>query len=577
LSRRKEDPGDSPISDIVFHPTEPVVAVTGGDGLISLWNTETDTFTPLESFSPDDVVAIWFDSSGRLKAINDSAHVITWDVRKPAARPLGELIKGIDAPVRAAVVNPLNENLMAIATGDRDIISIVQGLRAETLPGRTMILPFVDGKPPAPPFRELTGGNAASVQSLAFDHTGTFLWTGGAGGDICVWTTGQRELTRTLRAHRGSVNALRASRDGRSMLSAGADGTARVWAASPLPATLLEGLKGQVGALAVGPRGEWVVGGDQNGTIRAWDASGKERWTAKHKDALSALAVSRDGSLIASAGGQALGSGRNPGGDTAIRLWNARDGQLIREIANREDVLGAAFSADSKFLLTAGIAPGVQVWDVASGKVVRQMTTADAQPSMQLGLSGNGRIVAVGDGRNTILIWQYETAARLKDIKLPKNQMTSGSALDETGRLLLVTSFSSTDAELFDTADGRRIRRFALGGSGANGTDLSHNGVLAVTANISGPPALWDLASGRVLASLAPAFGAWHVLFSSDARRIAVSSSDGSIFLLECTFCVASGDLLKLAAARATRTFTDEERRTFLSDESPLPGSTRVP
>jgi WD40 repeat protein len=101
---------------------------------------------------------------------------------------------------------------------------------------------------------------------------------------------------------------------------------------------------------------------------------------------------------------------------------------------------------------------------------------------------------------------------------------------------------------------------------GSNGANLTGDGALAITADISRPPTLWDVTTGGELASLAGAQGGWGVAFSPDGRRIAATSASGSVHLFECAICAPVTELRQLAQERAGHRLRAEERRTILGE-----------
>jgi hypothetical protein len=79
---------------------------------------------------------------------------------------------------------------------------------------------------------------------------------------------------------------------------------------------------------------------------------------------LAAVAFSRDGRLLAAAGG-ALGE---PG---TVALWDTASGRAIRSFRGHEDAIhGLAFDPAGSRLATAGNDRTVRIWDVASGRPI---------------------------------------------------------------------------------------------------------------------------------------------------------------------------------------------------------------
>lgn len=94
----------------------------------------------------------------------------------------------------------------------------------------------------------------------------------------------------------------------------------------------------------------------------------KQRLLRAHDEPISALATSRDGSLLAS--GQ-LGSTRVPGYAALVVIWNTMTQTAafrLRGLTRRVVIL--EFSDDMRFLAAAGEDCVLYIWDTASGEVV---------------------------------------------------------------------------------------------------------------------------------------------------------------------------------------------------------------
>jgi WD40 repeat protein len=124
-------------------------------------------------------------------------------------------------------------------------------------------------------------------------------------------------------------------------------------------------------AIAFLPDGEAAITGGYDGRIVWWPTSAERPEPVRHVDAhtgwVNWLSVSPDGKLLASAGNDCL-----------VKIWNAADGSLVRELAGHAKyVYSLLFHPSGELLLSADLGGDVRQWDVASGKLVRQF---DAKP-----------------------------------------------------------------------------------------------------------------------------------------------------------------------------------------------------
>jgi len=207
----------------------------------------------------------------------------------------------------------------------------------------------------------------------------------------------------------------------------------------------------------------------------------------------------------------------------------------------------------------------VRFWDVATGKMIRELRWQGAGGGLWLAVSPDEKYIAVAGYDGFARVWDYKSGALLRQFAVSKESALSSSVFGENGKRLMTTSFGEAEIIVWDVMKGTEIRRFK-GDAGANLADLSHDGALAITADVSGPPKLWDVRTGTPLTSLSPGSYAWSVAFSADGRRIATTTSTGEIYLWDCIICAPIEELRRLAEKRIERTLTSEELRRILGE-----------
>ena len=183
-----------------------------------------------------------------------------------------------------------------------------------------------------------------------------------------------------------------------------------------------------------------VPGNSRDHVMRLWDVAGKERFTvASGTGGMLAGAISPDGSILAAGGW-----------DTNVRVWNTRNGELVRLID--DDLLVSmfdmAFSPDGRHLAAAGVDRTVYFWDTKTWKLERKFT---GQPEMisTLAFSPDGRLLATGGFNDitekhpvSILLWDVATGKVLRTLPAPK--MVTGVAFSPDGNLLAAATSEKT-------------------------------------------------------------------------------------------------------------------------------------
>ncbi|MBC7961781.1 MAG: WD40 repeat domain-containing protein [Steroidobacteraceae bacterium] len=140
----------------------------------------------------------------------------------------------------------------------------------------------------------------------------------------------------------------------------------------------------------------------------------KEIQPSGHRREISVFALSRDGRYALT--GDA---------DENNFLWDLKSGKLLREIGKPDQlrlrVLAAAFSPDSSTLLWARFRKHMPLlWDVKSGKrlgVLASKVNGHKAEIVSLAFSDDGRYAATGDMQGMVILWSMKDRSLLRRIK----------------------------------------------------------------------------------------------------------------------------------------------------------------
>jgi WD40 repeat protein len=211
-------------------------------------------------------------------------------------------------------------------------------------------------------------------------------------------------------------------------------------------------------------------------------------------------------SLIYSADGKFLiagGTNNHKNDQTAIRVWDARTGQLIRSFGREYGVGSLALSPDGKKLATESGASSISIWDLEKGEMLHDEKWTQDGNVISVAFSPDGKTLAcIGGGK--IEIWDANMALRLHLIE------------DSRGGCAITFS-----------PDGKML------------ASISDDGLC-----------VWDVETRKELWNNPAKAGGCHCLaYSSNGKLLAVGSHDGAVHIL----AAETGKVI-----RACRGHTDE-------------------
>lgn len=227
--------------------------------------------------------------------------------------------------------------------------------------------------------------------------------------------------------------------------------------------------------------GKRVAAGNKSGAIHVWDiATGQEVQTLQGPaEEITALAVSPDGALLASAGRKA----------TAC-IWDLKTFKLTHRIKLARIAGHASFTPDGRFVLFSMQADVIQVYDVQSGARIKEFPKlgylACYTPDGRQIVSATPKQIHCRDATTYESIWNV-SLARTRPVHL---------AFTPDGKFVLVSG-GETGVILFDMSNGHEIRRVSFHNEPTRGLAVSPDGQWALTGTTEGNIYQWEIGTGR--------------------------------------------------------------------------------
>lgn len=231
----------------------------------------------------------------------------------------------------------------------------------------------------------------APITAVALSRSGTML-AGVGGADVYVWQTRGGALLERTTTKLGPLKSVAFSDDGQLLFCGSTQGLVVFDLPELRQQTFMRYDEVPLGAFS--PEGMHIAFASENRRVMLWSVhANRELAVLLHpgwKD-LHSLTFASNGRVLACADGD------------SVRIWRVRGGpERIALSGHAASLNAAAFSPDSKQLVSVGLDHRIKVWDAQTGQRVAINAISDAANAMDY--SQDGRSVVVGDSAGKLYL-----------------------------------------------------------------------------------------------------------------------------------------------------------------------------
>lgn len=575
--------------DLAFSADGSMLATTGVDGALKLWDPGTGQLLRTLQGAPETVVVgPSFSPDGQLVAASWQGEGLArvWDRTTGAVGH--ELVTRTDdgLPSNTTAFSPDGTRFAFTYNATPRVVELSTGTAIFDLPGNTF-----------------------PVNDIEWSPDGRYIATVGNDYHVVVWdgATGA-ELARA-RGHTSLIGVTTWSPDSRRLATGSRDGSAKVWSVGAerdveeVMSLSAASTQPGVGWMAFSPDGERLLTGSFDPpSATTWDVGvtgGAEVATYPvDTEGYAGLDYTADGDRLVVGTGAGEATVRDTATGTVVQRMGPHAGMPADTIRTTYSV---DVSPDGSLIATTGADETMSVWDARTGAEVftRGVDAVGAD-------ADSGGEVVVLDRAGQLLATRTTVVGEfLTDVEFsPAGQLLAFASAPYVGyretpldvevwdwqrdEVVLRIPLAGGEPALSFHPDGDRIvvaqgekatvvgvpsgaeLTVMIGHSAANvAVAYSPDGSRIATGHEDGAVRVWDAESGQPVTVLrGQATRIKTVVFSPDSTRLAASDSEATVRVSALDL----DDLIEIARARVTRGFTGDECRLYLQLEA-CPGT----
>lgn len=336
---------------------EPILVIDSGGHMGMIWDLMfTQDGKYLVSVSWDKTIRVWEVATG------ETVRVLR-----------GQIGDGLDGIIHTAALSP-DDRLLAVGgrfTGTEEEKAAIR------------LIDFMTGE-----ITVVFKGHGDMINDLAFSPDGNRLISGSRDKTARIWDVQSGKTLHVLKGHTEFIGTVAFSPDGKRAVTGSWDNTLKIWnVKSGTLLTTLTGHEAIVTTAAFTPDGNYLLSSSQDKTIRLWDIKrGKFlKVLTKQKSEVDSLSISPDGTKVIAGCVDATVVVSIPSGE-----------QITTFMKNSKDASAIAISPDGNIAATAGGAnEKIYLCDLHTGQI-KQTLMGKGNQIWNIGFAKDGRTIAWG-------------------------------------------------------------------------------------------------------------------------------------------------------------------------------------
>lgn len=229
--------------------------------------------------------------------------------------------------------------------------------------------------------------------------------------------------------------------------------------------------------------------------------------------------------------------------DHTAKIWDRSTGKNVSTLTGHTaQVFEIDFHPEGDLIATSSEDGTVKVWEVNSGQMIESIPLEPVIIEDDFGEHGlwveavafspDGRLLAAGNYRGTVKIWEFDSREELRSFQLP--EFNSLAFSPDGNQLATAHGFDTGTITIWDMHRGSELTIMEHGFE-ISQLAFSPDGTLLASAGSDGAVVLWDAAGGEQLQRKELGGELNSVIFDPSGGRMAVGHPNGTAFLLDAS------------------------------------------
>jgi WD40 repeat protein len=288
------------------------------------------------------------------------------------------------------------------------------------------------------------------------------------------------DLLAVLSGHKGGVTNVGILRDGRTAVAAcGGERTASRWDVDSAKTRDDTPWIFQLdNDLTFSPDGRRVLTKQAGNVVNLWDVETRRNLLRVN------VAMHRHGMAFSPNGRRFIIGCQTIQGDPFVGIWDAETGSEIQP-----KVHSVALSNDGRLAASADREDGVRLWEVESGKQLRQLKRRGV---LTMAFSPDGKMLVTGESLDVIIFWDVATGEEVRRLEGPSGG-TPAIRFSPDGNYLVSGSEDKT-VRLWHVSTGKELHRFDGHTDEVLSVAVSPDGKQAISGSKDKTARVWNIA-----------------------------------------------------------------------------------